>query len=120
MTHEREPEKPLSSPLHIRADIIKALRDQPFATFETVYDQLKATSTEAVLQLLGDALYYSDNTNEQQAFAAGVLHTLDVQLASHEVEHLEAIFDRHHHTSVDVDGEDQPHSSEPGDDRPAA
>lgn len=119
MTHEREPDQPLSSPLHIRLDVIKALRDQPFARFENVYDQLKEADADDVIQLLGDALRYSDRVNEQQAFAAGILHTLGIQLASHEVERLEIALKRNH-PSDDGDGEDQPHSNEPGDDQPAA
>lgn len=119
MTHESDPQESSSNPLHIRSDVVRALRDRPFATFENVYDQLKEADAEEVIRLLGDALRYSHRINEQQAFAAGILHVLGVQLASHEVERLEAVL-KHSHPNDDDDGEDQPRSSEPDDGQPVA
>lgn len=118
MVHEYHPHEPQSDLLNVRPDVIKMFRRRPFATFEEVYDQLKDIDAVRILSLLEDASRYSDDNEQNHAFAKGVLHVLAVQLASREFESLEASL-RLSIPNDDDDGEGLPRSDELGDDRPA-
>ena len=109
-----------SGPLNVRHDVVQMFHDRPFATFEEIYDQLKDLGIEDTIQLLGEGVHYSDDKNEQQAFAAGVLHVLRIQLASREFDSLEASLRLNAFPSDGDDDEGSPHLDGPGDGQPAA
>ena len=109
-----------SKPLNVRPDVVQMFHNRPFATFEEIYDQLKDLGIEDAIQLLGEGVYYSDNKNEQQAFAAGVLHVLRIQLASREFDLLETALKLRAFPNDGDGDEGSPHSDGPGDGRPAA
>ena len=115
MNEQSAPREPHSDVFHLRPDVVKALRDQPPKTFEELYEKLKIYDAEYALQLLVDAERYSSDIDTKQAFAAGVLHVLNIQLASYEVTQLEAQLGL---SSGGDDGEAQPRSDAPGDGQP--
>lgn len=115
MNEQSAPREPHTDVFHLRPDVVRALRDQPPRTFEELYGKLKEHDAEYALQLLVDAERYSMDVGRKQAFAAGVLHVLNVQLASYEVTQLEAQLGL---SNDGGDGADQPRSDAPDGGRP--
>jgi hypothetical protein len=109
--------EPRTDVFHLRQDVVKALRERPPTSFEDLYDKLKTYDAEYALQLLADAEKYSHDINTKQAFAAGVLHVLNIQIASYEVGLLETQFGETSDGGVD---EGLPPSGVPDGDQPAA
>lgn len=113
MTHDDTPHESQSGALNIRPDVVKMFHNRPFVTFEQIYDQLKETGNEKAISLLSESIRYSDNPDKQQAFAAGILYLLGIQLVSREFDSLEASLRLNLLASDDGDGEDLPHSDVP-------
>lgn len=117
MNEQEAHHEPRADVFHLRQDVVKALREQPPTSFEDLYEKLKMYDADYALQLLADAEKYSHDINKKQAFAAGVLHVLNIQIASYEVDLLETQFNGT--TDGDV-GAGQPPSDVPDGGQPAA
>lgn len=119
MTGENNSREPKASPFNIRPDVVRMLRDRPFATFDEVYDHLQEVDAQDVISILEDSFRYSHEDDKRTAFVSGILHVLRIQLISQEFDKIEASMNQA--LFNDDDGvEGRRRSDVPDDDQPIA